>query len=482
MRSTPAISDPTAAHRPQRAGWWPLVVIASAHLMAILDGTVMFVALPSVQKGLHMTVTTHEWVVTAYPLALAGLLLLGGRLADHFGARRTLLTGVAGFALASAIGGASVDGVMIIAARAVQGAFGAVLISSTKSLLVRVYADEDERARVMGVFTATLTAGAAIGLVLGGVLTSELSWRWCLYLNVALSLVALIGAPRVLPNLPGRREVQIDVRSAVLASVGMAALVYALGEASSLGWGSAQIAGSLAAAVVLLSVFVVRQVGHSDRLLPLRVVLDRSRGWAMVGLIVNGLSTFGMLLILTYQLQSVTRFSALRTALALIPFALAAALGSALLARLLMVRVPPRWLITVSIVVEAAGLVPLIWLTPHSHYLPLVLLATIIEGVATGVAGPATLNTALVGVPPSDAGAVGAATSAASQLGSSIGAALLNTIAVAGTASYQAAHLTAGVVTAAVHGFTVAMLWGAIITVAAAVPIAIFVDARTPSR
>lgn len=244
MRSIPAISDPTAARRPRLAGWWPLVVIASAHLMAILDTTVMFVALPSVQKGLHMSVTGREWVVTAYTLALAGLLLLGGRLADRFGARRTLLIGVAGFALASAIGGASVDGAMIIAARAVQGAFGAVLISSTKSLLVRVYSDEDERAKVMGVFTATLTAGAAIGLVLGGVLTSELSWRWCLYVNVALSLVALIGAPRVLPDLPGRREVHIDVWSAVLASVGMAVLVYALGEASSLGWGSARIAGS----------------------------------------------------------------------------------------------------------------------------------------------------------------------------------------------------------------------------------------------
>ncbi len=482
IRTSPAIPDPTAAHRSRRAGWWPLVVIASAHLMAVLDTTVLFVALPSVQKGLHMTVTSREWVVTGYTLALAGLLLLGGRLADRFGARRTLLIGVAGFALASAIGGASVDGPMIIAARAVQGAFGAVLISSTKSLLVRVYADEDERAKVMGVFTATLTAGAAVGLVLGGVLTSEVSWRWCLYVNVAFSLVALIGAPRMLPDLPGRGDVQIDVWSAVLASVGMAALVYAFGEASSLGWGSAQIGGSLTAAVVLLSVFAVRQVGHSDRLLPLRVVADRSRGWAMAGLIVNGLSTFGMFLILTYQLQSVMRFSALRTGLALIPFALAAAIGSALLARLLMVRVPPRWLIAGSIVVEGAGLVPLFWLTPHSHYLPLVLLATIIEGVGTGVAGPATLNAALAGVLVPDAGAAGAGTSAASQLGSSIGAALLNTVAVAATASYLAAHRTVGVITATVHGFTVAMAWGAIITAAAAVPIAIFVNARTPSR
>lgn len=482
MRPTSPIRGPAALPRSQRAGWWPLAVIASAHLMAVLDTTVMFVALPSVQRGLHMTATTRQWVVTAYTLALAGLLLLGGRLADRLGARRTLLIGVTGFALASAVGGASVDGAMIIAARAVQGAFGAILISSTKSLLVTVYSDEDERAKVMGVFTATLTAGMAIGLVLGGVLTSELSWRWCLYVNVALSLVTLVGAPRVLPNLSGQKEVKIDVWSAAFASVGMAALVYGLGEASSLGWGSREIVGSLAAAVVLLGAFVLRQVGGTDRLLPLRVVIDRNRGWAMIGLIFNGLSTFGMMLILTYQLQTVMAYSALRTGFALIPFALAAALGSAVLARVLMVRVLPRWLMSGSIVLEAAGLVPLICLTPHSRYLPLVLLATILEGLGTGVAGPATLNTALGGVLPSDAGAAGAGTSAASQLGSSIGAALLNTIAVAATASFLATHVTAGVVMGTVHGFTVAMVWGAIVTVAAAAPIAVFVNAKTPSR
>jgi MFS family permease len=138
-------------------------------------------------------------------------------------------------------------------------AFAAVLVSSTKSLLTIVYTDEDERARVMGIFTATLTAGMAAGLILGGVLTTELSWRWCLYVNVALSLVTIIGAPRVLPALPGRRNVRIDPASALLASAGMAALVYGLGEASSLGWGSGQIIGSLAAAIVLLGGFVARQ-------------------------------------------------------------------------------------------------------------------------------------------------------------------------------------------------------------------------------
>jgi EmrB/QacA subfamily drug resistance transporter len=478
---TPAVTASPDSPAGGPVGWWPLVVIASAHLMAVLDTTVMFVALPSVQRGLSLTVTDRQWVVTAYTVALAGLLLPAGRLADRLGARRTLLIGVAGFACASAIGGASIDGAMIISARAVQGAFAAILISSTKSLLITVYSEE-ERARVMGVFTATLTSGMAVGLVLGGLLTSALGWRWCLYVNVVLSLIPLVLGPRVLPSLRGRKEVRIDIPSVLLSAIGMGAVVYGLGEASSRGWSSGLILGSLVTAVVSLSWFVVRQVGKPHPLLPLRVVADRSRGWSMIGLIVNGLSTFGMMLILTYQLQAVMHYSALRTGLALIPFALAAALGSAVIAPRLMVRIAPRWLIATSIVVEAAGLVPLFWLTPSSHFLPLVLAATVIEGLGTGVAGPATLNTALGNVLPSDRGAAGAGTSAAGQLGSSIGAALLNTIAATATAGYIAAHPGTSLVTATVHGFTVAMVWGALITLLAAGPIAVLVRARTPAR
>jgi EmrB/QacA subfamily drug resistance transporter len=482
MNST-SVAEPVAADAAARKpNWLPLAVIASAHLMAVLDTTVMFVALPSVQRGLGMSVTGRQWVVTSYTLALAGLLLLGGRLADRLGARTTLLIGVIGFACASAVGGASVDGAMLITARAVQGAFGALLVSSTKSLLVTVYSDDERRARAVGIFTATLTGGLALGLILGGVLTSELNWRWCLYVNIPLSLVAIIGGPRLLPALPRRRDVKIDLVSAVLASTGMVALVYGLGEASSAGWASGQVVGSLIAAVVLLAGFVARQVGKPNRLLPLRIVLDRNRGWGIAALIVNGLSTFGMMLILTYQLQSILHYSALRTGLALVPFAVATAFAAAILAPRLMKHIAPRWLLAVSIAVEAAGLIPLVWLTPHSRYLPLIFVATIVEGFGTGIAGPIALSTALRGVLPSDTGAAGAATSAAAQLGSSIGAALLNTIAAASATTYLAGHHASGIVSAAVHGFAVAMVWGAVITVAVAIPVALFVNAKPLAR
>ena len=339
--------------------------------MAILDTTIMFVALPSAQRAVGLSTAAGQWIVTAYTLAFAALLLVGGRLADRLGARRTLLAGVVCFALASAVGGASVTGAMLLAARAGQGAAAALLVSSTKSLLVTVYTGDEERSRAIGVFTATLTAGGALGLVLGGVLTTTLGWRWCLYVNVAVSLIVIIGGPRVLPAVAGRREVRIDLAGAVLASAGMAALVYGLGEAGSAGWESGAVAGSLAGAAVALAAFVIRQVARPDRLLPLRVVADRNRGGALLAMIVNSLGTFGMLLILTYQLQTVMSYSALRTGLALIPFAIGAAVTAALIAPRLGKRIAPRWLITAGIVLSAAGLATLIGLTPASRYFPL---------------------------------------------------------------------------------------------------------------
>jgi len=485
MTHTPTLtrSDPPASADSGRGReWWPLAVIASAHLMAILDTTVMFVALPTAQHDLGLTVAARQWVLTSYTLAFAALLLLGGRLADRFGARTTLLVGVIGFACASAVGGASVDGAMLIAARAVQGAFAAVLVSSTKSLLITVYSGERRRARAVGIFTATLTSGLAIGLVLGGVLTSELGWRWCLYVNVVLSLVAVIGAPRVLPALPARREVRIDVVGAVLASAGMLALIYGLGEAASYGWGSATVLGSLGGAVVLLGWFAARQAGKANPLLPLRVLRDRNRAGALVAMVVNSLSTIGMMLILTFQLQSVMGYSALRTGLAMAPFAVAAILGSAFLAPRLMPRVSPRWLVAAGLILSAAGLLPLIWLSPTSHFFPLILLAELIEGLGTGVGGPAILSTALRAVQPADSGAASAASSAAGQLGSSIGAALLNTIAATSTAAYFAAHAAAGSLAATVHGYSVAVAWGAAILFVVAIPVTALINANASAK
>jgi EmrB/QacA subfamily drug resistance transporter len=485
MAQTAAIPSAPSSPTSQTSsfpGWGPLVVIASAHLMAILDTTIMFVALPSAQRALHLSVTSRQWVVTGYTLAFGALLLLGGRLADRFGARRTLMVGVIGFACASAIGGASVDGTMLITARVVQGAFGALLVSSTKSLLINVYSDGAQRAKVIGIFTATLTAGMALGLVLGGLLTSGLDWRWCLYVNLALCLVTVVGAPRLLPSLPARPEVRIDIASAALASLGMVGLIYGLAEVPSDGWASATVVASLVAAAVLLGTFVVRQLDVASPLLPIRVIRDRNRGGALVAMIVNGLSTVGMMLILTFQLQSVMHYTALRTGLALVPFALFAAVGSAGLGPRLMPRVPARWLVAAGLLLSASGLAILVGLAPGSHYFPLIFVAEIVEGIGTGIGGPAILQTTLRGVLPADSGAGSAASSAAGQLGSSIGTALLNTIAATTTAGYLATHAGASQVSATVHGYATAMGWGAAILLVAAVPLIFVINAGTPAK
>ena len=473
-----------AAAAEQRApapGWWPLVVISAAQLMAVLDTTVMFVALPSAQRALGLSVGSRQWIVTAYTLAFAAFLLAGGRLADRLGARRTLMAGVIGFALASAAGGASVDGAMLLAARAVQGASAALLISSTKSLLVTVYSGAGKRSKAIAIFTAANATGAALGLVLGGVLTTTLGWRWCLYVNVALALVAIVGGPRVLPPVPHRPEIRIDLASVALAAAGMAALVYGLGEAASDGWGSSPVAGSLAGAAVALTAFVLRQAGRANSLLPLRVLRDRNRGGALLANAVNNLSTFGMLLVLTYQLQTVLGYSALLTGLALLPLAIGGVLGAALLAPGLGERIAPRWLIAAGIVLSAAGLAPLIFVTPATHYFPLIFAATLIEGIGTGLGGPAMLQTSLRNVLPGDTGAAAAAGSVASQLGSSIGAALLSTIAVTATTAYVVGHNGATAATAADYGFATALAWGIGILLVSAIPAIALVNAEIPA-
>jgi EmrB/QacA subfamily drug resistance transporter len=462
--------------------WAPLAVVAAAHLMAILDITVMFVALPAAQHTLGMSVGARQWVLTAYTLAFASLLLLGGRLADRLGARRTLMIGVVGFAAASAVGGAAVDGAMLIAARAVQGAFGAVLVSSTKSLLVNVYTDERERSRAMSIFAGTLTAGMALGLILGGAVTSVLGWRWCLYLNVVVCLLVVPSALRVLPAVPARPSVRMDPVGAGLCSIGMVALVFALGDVTSAGWGSPAVLGSLVCAAVMLAAFVARQAARPHGILPLRMVRDRNRGGALLATVFNSLSTVGLMLILTYQLQAVLHYSPLRTGLALIPFALAAACGSMVIGRRLMTRVAPRWLISAGVVLSAIGLTALLGLTPTGHSLGLIVLAEVIEGIGTGLAGPPILATALRSVPREDAGAASAASSAAGQLGSSIGAALINTIAATATAAYLSAHAPARAAAATVHGYAVAAAWGAAILLATAIPIAWLINARAPGR
>jgi MFS family permease len=305
-----AVAQPAAAPHPGRRRWLILAVIGVAQLMVVLDATIVNIALPSAQRALGFSVTDRQWVITAYALAFGGLLVVGGRLSDLLGRKRTFVTGLAGFAVASAAGGAAQTFAELIAARAVQGAFGALLAPSALALLATTFTDPRERGKALGIYTAIAGGGGAIGLILGGVLTEYLSWRWCLYVNVGFAIAALAGAIPLVRNQPRNPGASLDVPGSLLAAGGLAAIVYGFSEAAANGWGSALTAGPIAAGVVLLAVFTVVERRVARPLVPLSIIADRTRGTAYLGAVVAGIGLIGTFLLVTYYLQSVLGFSA----------------------------------------------------------------------------------------------------------------------------------------------------------------------------
>ena len=274
---------PTVGRTPDADGaadnrWWILAVAGLAQLMVVLDATIVNIALPSAQRDLGFSNADRQWVVTAYSLAFGGLLLLGGRLSDLVGRRRMFLIGLVGFAGASALGGAATGFVTLVIARAIQGAFGAMLAPAALSILTTTFVEPSERGKAFGVYGAIAGSGGAVGLLLGGVLTEYLSWRWCLYVNVALAVVALVGAMRLLVNQPRNPDVRLDPPGSVLAVAGLVAFVYGMSEAATHGWGAPLTVTLIVGGVVLLAGFVLVERRAEHPLLPLRVVLNRYRG------------------------------------------------------------------------------------------------------------------------------------------------------------------------------------------------------------
>ena len=468
--------EPSAISSAQTQSWWPLFVLALATIMVVLDTTVMVIALPSAQKALGMSDTTREWVLTAYTVAYGGLLLLGGRLGDRIGRRRALLIGMVGFALASAVAGAAPSAAILIGARAVEGAFGALLVSSTRALLVTTYTDARQRATALGVFGAVLVGGVPVGFIVGGLLTSYLSWRWCLYVNVPVGVLATIVALGVLPAIKGHVEVRLDVVGAILACGSMGLLVYGFSEAAS-GWDSPHVILPLVAVLVLLTAFVGWQSRAHTPLLPLRIVTDHNRAGAFIALALSSVANGGALLILTYQLQAVMHNTALAAGIAFVPFAVAVALNAAIIAPRLMAHLSPRYLVTTGILLCAGGFLLLTQLAPATTYVPLILVALVALGLGNGLIAPPALNTALVGVGDADTGAAAAMSSTSNQIGSSIGIAMLNSISVYASAAYLAAHgPKAEPIVATIHGFAVALAWGAGLELVGAVLVFLFLS------
>jgi EmrB/QacA subfamily drug resistance transporter len=477
-RASSATDAAAPAVLPRR--WLALVFISLAQLMVALDATVINIALPSAQRALHISDPDRQWVITAYTLAFGGLLLLGGRLADTFGRRKTFLIGLTGFAAASAAGGASTTFGELVGARAAQGAFAALLAPTALSLLAITFTEARERAKAFAVFGGIAGTGGAIGLLLGGTLTEYVQWRWCLFVNVPVAVVALVGASRLLPRTPGHRETSLDVPGVVLIGAGLVALVFGFSKAASDGWSASVTLASMAVGAALIVVFFLYESRATNALLPPRIVTDRNRGGAYLAIGLAVIAMFGLFLLLTYDFQVVQRYSPARAGLAFLPLSAAVLLSSTTVSRALLPKVPPRWLMAPGLLVGAAGMATLAGMHAHAAYVSQVLPAELLLGAGMGAVFVPAFSTATTGVSPREAGVASAVANTSQQVGASFGTALLNTVAATATARYVHSHVAADRAAALVHGYGVAAAAASGLLVVAAIATAALVNAGRP--
>jgi EmrB/QacA subfamily drug resistance transporter len=450
-----------------RRRWLVLGVIGIAQLMVVLDATIMNIALPSAQRALHFSTVDRQWVVTAYTLAFGSLLLLGGRLADLLGRKVTFLIGLLGFAGVSAIGGASVNFAMLVTARACQGAFAALLVPSALSLLTTTFTEPKDRGKAFGVYGAIAAAGGAVGLLLGGVLTEYLSWRWTLYVNLIFAGVAFVGGLLLLERHPSPVKPRLDIPGAMLVSSGVFCLVYGFSNAATHNWHTPSTWGFLVAGVVLLVGFAFWMGRAAHPLLPPRVVLDRNRGAAYLSMLIASAGLFATFLFLTYYLQQTLRYSPVVTGFAFLPIAGGIAVAANLSTIVLMPRIGPKPLVATGMLVGAGAMVWFAQLGPHTGYAAGVLGPVIMTGVGLGMIIAPSINTGTFGVAPQDAGVASATVTVGQQLGASIGTSLLNTIFASAVASYIAAHIASARVIGfpaltglgLAHGYDTAFWW-----------------------
>jgi EmrB/QacA subfamily drug resistance transporter len=450
-----------------RRRWLILGVIGLAQLMVVLDVTVMNIALPSAQHALQFTTVDRQWVVTAYTLAFGSLLLLGGRLADLFGRKVTFLIGLLGFAGVSAIGGASVNFAMLITARACQGAFGAILVPSALSLLTTTFTEPKERGKAFGIYGAIAAAGGAVGLLLGGVLTEYLSWRWTLYVNLIFAGAAFIGGAILLTRQSSQVKPRLDIPGVLLVSGGLFCLVYGFSNAATHNWSTPSTWGFLAAGVVLLVVFAIWQTRAADPLLPPRIVLDRNRGGAYATMLIASSGMFGVFLFLTYYLQQTLAYSPVVTGFAILPIAGGIAVAANLSTIVLMPRLGPKPLVATGMLIAAGAMTWLAQLGAHTTYVDGVLGPLILTGIGLGMVIAPSINTGTFGVAPRDAGVASATVTVGQQLGASIGTSLLNTIFASAVTSYLTLHVASARLIgrqavlglALAHGYDTAFWW-----------------------
>jgi len=462
-------SDQAASNHRMR--WWILAVLGVSQLMVTLDNTIVNIALPTAQRGLHFSNADRQWIVTAYSLAFGSLLLLGGRIGDIIGRKRALVIGLIGFAVASAIGGLSIDFTMLVIARTIQGAFGALLAPSVLALLTTTFRDPKERGKAFGINGAIAGAGGAIGLLLGGILTSYASWRFTLFVNLIFAAAATVGALLWLKNDRGMDHDPLDYPGLFMVSLGLFSLVFGFSHAETTAWTDPYTIGFLTLGVVLLASFAWFETRAKFPLLPLRVVLNRTRGGSMLAMLFASIGVFGVFLFLTYYLQETLGWSPVKTGLGFLPMVAALALMAQVSNRLILPRFGPKLVVPIGLLMSAVALFGLHDVGLHTAYVSHVLPFTVLIGAGFGLSLAPSYSTGLLGLAPQDAGVGSATLNTSQQVGGSIGTALLNTLAASAATAYLVGRaLTPETLrAAALHSYTTAFLWSSLIFVVGAV-------------
>jgi EmrB/QacA subfamily drug resistance transporter len=492
MTDSNSTFDPgSSSEAPDPRRWLALGVIAVAQLMIILDASIVNIALPSAQADLNISDADRQWVVTAYTLAFGGLLLLGGRIADYTGRKRTFIIGLIGFAGASALGGIASTAGLLYAARGLQGAFAALLAPAALSLISVTFSLPKERATAFGVFGAISGGGAAIGLIVGGVLTEYASWRWCLGVNVPIALVTALAATRVVHESKAKGNTKYDIPGAVLVTLGLVSLVYGFTQAAKLkdpgksadvqGWTDPSTITFLAIAAVLLVAFVVWEKRTSTPLLPLWVALDRNRGGSYLVFLFVGSGLFAMFLFMTFYFQITMGYTPLQSGFAFLPFSLGV-IGAAGFVSNLLPRIGPMPIMIPGLALTIAGMLMLTQITADTSYWGFVLPSLLLMSIGMAGVFITASSTALVGIGTHDAGVASALLNTSQQVGGSLGTALLNTLYAGAVTAYLTDHLNESPKTATgsafVHGYHVAFFWGAMLLTVSLLVAAFLMNAK----
>src|SRR6266540_4198570 len=478
----PTAPAPTGAARPSKR--LALLVVAITGLMLILDLTITNVALPTIQRALRMTPQGLQWVVNAYALAYGGFLLLGGRLADRLGRRRVFLAGVALFTLASLLGGLAPRGGVLIAARGLQGVGAALAGPAGLSILTTTFAEGPERNRALGVWSAVLASGGALGMLAGGLLTQYASWRWVLFVNLPIGALVLAATPRLVPAAPGQRRARVDVAGAVTVTAGLAALVYATSQVPGRGWTAPSTLGGFLLAAVLLGTFLAIEARRRAPLVPLGIFRRRGLAGADTVALLGGAAVVASpIFFLTLYLQQILGFSAVQAGLATLPLGLAVIVTSQLSPRI-MERVGRKRLLVSGLALAAVGLALLGRIHPAGSYTVEVLGPVVLLGLGMGLSFVPLTASAVAGVPPADQGLASGLLQTAQQLGVALGLAVLTSLATAttlGLLGHPAGPPDPAALQAALTGGYAAALRGAALLALAAAALALLILPPRPA-